>query len=105
MCKIEKIQYKFLCGAVNLFNAGTNEYTGSLPSKDGTKGIFSNEFRYKVIVYAENKTPLKVIATYYWGCNCFECTDDSLKTSNDFEPSEEGTAEACAWLQEEYDKA
>ncbi|MCQ2475336.1 MAG: hypothetical protein MJ173_05450 [Clostridia bacterium] len=103
MCKVENIQYKYLCGAVDLFNAGTNEFTGSLPARDGSKGIFSNEFRYKVIVYAEDKTPLKVVASYYWGWQCFAAADDSLITTKDFEASVEGTAEACAWLQSEYD--
>ena len=62
MDKIAKIQYSYLHGAVDLFNAGTNDYYGSLSPKDGSTGAFANHFNYKVVLHAEDKKPIKIIA-------------------------------------------
>lgn len=104
MDKIAKIQYSYLHGAVDLFNAGTNDYYGSLSPKDGSTGAFANHFNYKVVLHAEDKKPIKIIAAWYWGCYNFENTDESLITTKEFEPSEKGAADAVSWLQSEYDR-
>lgn len=103
MDKVYHVDYKYLCGAVDQVNDLTNEYTGTLPAKNGTKGIFADSFRYRVWLIAEDRVPQKIVAAWYFGCYAYKHTDPEIITEKEFEPSEEGAAQAVAWLQEAYD--
>lgn len=105
MTKISTVSFDYLRGALDLDNNGTNSFTGSLESKDGSKGALANGFRYKVRIIAEDKTAKKIIASCYFGIYNFENTDPEKILEKEFSPSEEGTAEAFEWLQSVYDEA
>lgn len=102
--KIVCIDYKYLTGSFDI-GGDVNEYTGSLPAKDGTKGIFSNFFRYRFSLKIEDKQITNVMAAWYFGCNAYDLTDPGKITVKEFEASEEGCAEAGAWIQAAYDEA
>lgn len=98
------VDYKYLFGAADQVPELTNEYTGSLPAKNGTKGIFADIFRYRIWLTMDERTPAAVNAAWYFGCNAYEFTDSGLITSAQFEPSEDGAKAACEWLQAAYDE-
>lgn len=106
MNSISRIDYQYLLGAVP-HEGPANEFTGSLPQKDGSKGVFANIFRYRVWLELnkEDKSVTAINAACYFGCNCYEKTDPSVIMKEQFSPSEEGAAEACDWIQSCYDKA
>ena len=106
MDKITRTTFAYLCGAVAVEGArAINEYIGSFPNKSGERGPFSNEFRYKLNLVVEEKIPLKVVASCYFGNLSFGCTDSSLITVKEFEASQEGVDAAFEWLESEYDKS
>lgn len=104
---VAPVDYKYLFGGADQFYQLTNEYTGSLPAKNGTKGIFADAFRYRVWLKADDeaKALVSIIAAWYFGCNCYACTDPAIITEKEFDLSEEGAAEAVKWLQAAYDNA
>lgn len=103
--KVTAVDFQWLWGNADLEPDMTNKYTGSLPAKNGTKGIFADIFRYKIWVsYDENEEPL-INAAWYFGQNAYDLTDPAVITSEHFEASQEGAEKAVAWLQEAYDKA
>lgn len=104
MNEIAHTDYAYLCGAVELYNAGINDFTGSLPPKDGSSGAYINSFRYKLHLHAEDKKPVRIEASWYYGVYAFESTDPSVITTKEFEPSDKGVEEAIAWLQAEYNR-
>ena len=104
MYKLARASFVYLCGAVELYNEGTNEYTGSAPAKDGKTGPFADAFRYKVFLKAEDKHPVKTVAQYYYGIYSFPCTDPATITEKEFDPDENGVKAAFDWLEEEYNK-
>ncbi len=105
MDTIYNVDYKYLFGAADQVPDLTNEYTGSLPPKNGTKGIFADFFRYRVWLKMDDRDPEAIIAAWYFGCNAYECTDKSIITEKEFEPSEEGAAQAVEWLKAAYENA
>ena len=97
--------YHYLKGNVDLYGAGTNDFTGSASLKEGTVGAFADKFNYKVYLKVEDKKPVRVIASWYIGCFSIDNTDPELITTNEFEPSEDGTSAAFDWLQREYENS
>lgn len=104
MSKVENVSYPYLCGAVDLNNADTNDYTGSLSFDGHGVGAYEEHFNYKLHLHAEDKKPVKIIAYWYIGVYCFDKTDPSVIRENEFEASVDGAAAAVAWLQSEYER-
>ncbi len=106
MNNISRIDYQYLLGAVP-HDGPENEYTGSLPAKDGTKGVFANIFRYRLWLKkdTETKAVTAINAACYFGCNCYDKTDPAIMMKEQFPASEEGAEQACNWVQACYDKA
>ena len=102
---IYNVDYKYLFGAADQVPDLTNEYTGSLPPKNGTKGVFADYFRYRVWLRMDGEDPDKIVAAWYFGANAYEHTYKGNVTEKEFEPSEEGAAEAVAWLKAAYENA
>ena len=113
MEKVHVIDFKYLTGSF-FIGGRDNEYTGSLPAKNGTTGIFADIFRYRYKLKIEEtaedggkpkKKIAAITAAYWFGCYAYDATDKSIITEKDFEPGEEGAKAASAWLQAEYDNA
>ena len=104
MRKVEEVSYPYLCGAVDQYNAGTNDFTGSISFEGKEIGAFREHFNYKLHLHAEDKKPIKIEAYWYVGALCFDKTDSEKITVKKFEPSDEGAAQAVKWLQSEYDR-
>lgn len=113
MEKVHNIDFKYLSGSFRI-GGRCNEYTGSLPAKNGTKGIFADSFRYRFKVRTEEvddgsgkkkESIAAVVASYWFGCYAYDSTDKAIITEKEFSADEQGAKEASAWLQSEYDNA
>ena len=113
MESVHIIDFKYLSGSFNI-GGRDNEYTGSLPAKNGTTGIFADIFRYRYKLRIEEMTEdggkakkaiTGIVASYWFGCYAYDKTDSAIITERTFSPDEEGAKEASAWLQSEYDNA
>ena len=113
MEKVHIIDFKYLSGSFRI-GGRCNEYTGSLPAKNGTKGIFADSFRYRFKVRTEEEDDgsgkakekiAAIVASYWFGCYAYDATDRAIITEKEFSPDEEGAKAASAWLQSEYDNA
>lgn len=102
MKELSRTSWQYLCGNVALYDAGINDFIGSAPITEGKVGAFTDKFNYKLHLIAENKTPLKIIASFYVGCFSFDTTDEEQITVREFDPSEEGLNSAFEWLDKEY---
>lgn len=107
MSQVAPIDFKYLFGGADQYYAATNEFTGSLPAKNGTKGIFADVFRYRVwlTVNDDEEAVTSMRAAWYFGCNAYARTDPAIITEKEFPLSEEGAAMAVEWLQAAYDNA
>lgn len=96
--------FHYLCGAVAEYNAGTNDYYGSLSIPGEPSGAFGKKYSYMLHLIAEDKKPVKIIAAWHVGCYSFDTTPKEEITEKEFEASDAGTEEACNWLYDEYKK-
>lgn len=110
---VHTIDFKYLSGSFDI-GGKDNEYTGSLPAKNGTTGIFADIFRYRYKLKTEEyddgsgktkKRITAITASYWFGCYAYAATDKSIITEKDFSADEDGAKAASAWLQAEYDNA
>ena len=82
------VDFIYLKGSFNEEGYGnTNEYTGSLPAKNGTKGTFADVFRYRITLAegdGENEKGktvkvLKCVKAQCWfGAFAFAATDPAI---------------------------
>ena len=102
MSKIIVQRFDYLKGAMDI-GGGVNPFYGSAPLKINA-GITDDSFRYCVRIAKqeeENVVRAEYALTYKAIC---EVEKDKI-VSKDFIFSPEGTEEAQAWLQSEYEKA
>ena len=102
MSKIIVQRFDYLKGAMDI-GGGVNPFYGSAPVKMNA-GITDDSFRYCVKIVKqdeENVVRAEYALTYKAMCE----VEKEKIVSKDFDFSPEGTSEAQAWLQSEYEKA
>lgn len=111
---VYQTDFIYLNGSFSEFGGKTNEYTGSLPAKNGTKGTFADCFRYRLSLVEgdgvnekgkEIKIIVEVKAQCWFGPFALEATDPGIIKEASFSPDEDGVKEALKWLQIVYDNA